>query len=58
MEELQVPGTTIGEAIQRAKHRIRTPILVETYNLLGDPALPMRQSVAEGGALKVTRRMP
>jgi hypothetical protein len=58
MEELQVPGTTIGEAIQRAKHRIRTPILVETYNLLGDPALPMRQSVAEDETPQVTWRKP
>ena len=33
---------TIGEAIQRAKHRIaKSPGLVAKYNLLGDPALEL-----------------
>ena len=39
MEELVTPGATIGEAVMRAKHRLRSPVLVETYNLLGDPAI-------------------
>jgi len=39
MEEATRPGATIGEAIMRAKGRLRNKILVQTYNLLGDPAL-------------------
>ena len=41
MDELTTPGATFGEAIMRAKHRLRSPILVETYNLLGDPAISL-----------------
>ncbi len=47
IEELSLPGTTIGEAVQRAKARIKSPILVQTYNLLGDPAAPMAVPSAE-----------
>jgi hypothetical protein len=43
LEELNVPRTTVGEAILRAKHEIRNRTLVEQYNLLGDPALPVQQ---------------
>lgn len=43
MNELLEPGVAIGEAIRRAKHRIVSEILVETYNLLGDPAVVMHQ---------------
>jgi len=38
VEELTHPGT-VGEAIVRAKRRTRSRVLVETYNLLGDPAI-------------------
>ncbi len=41
MDELTTPGATIGEALMRAKHRLRSPTLVETYNLLGDPAISL-----------------
>jgi len=41
LEELAKPGATIGEAVQRAKHRIASPMLLHLYNLLGDPAVPM-----------------
>lgn len=41
LEELVTPGATIGEAVQRAKHRIASPMLLHLYNLLGDPAVPM-----------------
>jgi len=44
MEELTTPGATLGEAIMRAKHRLRSPVLVETYNLLGDPAISLNLS--------------
>ena len=37
--ELLTPGQTIGAAIIKAKHKISDRTLVETYNLLGDPAL-------------------
>ena len=40
MGELIRPGT-IGESILRAKQREYNQLLVETYNLLGDPALPL-----------------
>lgn len=41
MNELSTPGASIGEALMRAKHRLRSPTLVETYNLLGDPAISL-----------------
>lgn len=44
MEELSRPNATIGEAIMRAKHQLRNEILVQTYNLLGDPAIHMAVS--------------
>ncbi|MEE8524340.1 MAG: C25 family cysteine peptidase, partial [Thermoanaerobaculia bacterium] len=47
LEELTTPGATIGEAIQRAKHRITHRSFVETYNLLGDPAVPVALPAAE-----------
>lgn len=40
VQELSKPGT-IGEAIMRAKHLEKDRLLVETYNLLGDPAVPL-----------------
>ena len=39
IENLLKPGTTIGEAIVAAKAKNGDATLVETYNLLGDPAL-------------------
>ena len=39
MQAFATPGT-IGEAVMRAKSEIPSRILVETYNLLGDPAVP------------------
>jgi hypothetical protein len=41
MKELTVPGSTIGEAIMRAKQGLLRRVDVETYNLLGDPALEL-----------------
>ncbi len=41
LEELTAPGATIGEGVTRAKHRIKNRMFVETYNLLGDPAVPV-----------------
>ncbi|MCP4896791.1 MAG: hypothetical protein GY906_07410 [bacterium] len=39
--ELMQPGTTIGEAIVRGKKGLRGTLLIQTYNLLGDPAAPV-----------------
>ena len=39
LRELTTPGNTIGEAVMRAKHEFRSDALVQTYNLLGDPAV-------------------
>ena len=33
--------TDIGEAVMRAKREFRSQVLVQTYNLLGDPAIPV-----------------
>jgi hypothetical protein len=41
MTEILEPGQTIGEGIVKAKNAINNRILVEMYNLLGDPALVM-----------------
>jgi len=41
LEELTTPGNTIGESVMRAKHKFRSNVLVQTYNLLGDPAVPV-----------------
>lgn len=46
VDELMVPGAPIGEAIMRAKRTLTAPhqrTLVETYNLLGDPAVVLKQ---------------
>jgi hypothetical protein len=39
--ELVRPEATIGEAVMRAKHLIPDADFIATYNLLGDPALPV-----------------
>jgi Peptidase family C25 len=41
LEEFTRPGATMGEALQRAKHRSRDRRLIYMFNLLGDPALPL-----------------
>lgn len=46
IDELMLPGAHIGEAIMRAKRTLTAPhqrTLVETYNLLGDPAVILKQ---------------
>lgn len=37
LDELIVPGT-MGEAVMRAKQKQKSRLMIETYNLLGDPA--------------------
>jgi hypothetical protein len=39
VEEMMRPGVTIGEALQAAKRAHPSRDFVETYNLLGDPAI-------------------
>ena len=39
VESLLEPGQRVGEAILQAKRREQNRELVETYNLLGDPAM-------------------
>lgn len=51
LAELSKPGT-VGEALMRAKRRAGDQSLLEQYNLLGDPALPV------SGALRATARIP
>ncbi len=41
LDELTIPGNTIGEAVMRAKRGFRSDVLIQTYNLLGDPAVPV-----------------
>lgn len=46
IEELMTPGAAIGEALMRAKRTLDKPwsrTLVETYNLLGDPAVVLQR---------------
>ncbi len=46
IDELMTPGATIGEALMRAKQVLTRPhqrTLVETYNLLGDPAVVLQR---------------
>ena len=66
LEELTTPGNTIGESVMRAKHKFKSDVLVQTYNLLGDPAVPVAApghhldldlEQADGG-LVLTVRMP
>ncbi|MCP4663052.1 MAG: hypothetical protein GY856_47280, partial [bacterium] len=41
LEELTRPGATVGEALKAAKRRVNAPMFTATYNLLGDPAVPV-----------------
>ena len=43
VDELLVPGATIGEAIVRSKKSLDDRTLVEMYNLLGDPAIVLER---------------
>ena len=49
LEELTRPGVAVGDGIVEAKRRIQQRILVETYNLLGDPAIPVAAPPRELG---------
>ncbi len=46
-DEMTRDGATVGEAIMRAKVQINDRLFVETYNLLGDPAVPVALPAAE-----------
>ena len=41
LDGLTTPGTPVGVAIMDAKRQTQNRTLVETYNLLGDPAIPL-----------------
>ena len=41
LDQLTTPGNTIGEAVMRAKQGFKSNVLIQTYNLLGDPAVPV-----------------
>ncbi len=43
VSELLTPGATIGEGIVRAKAVVTDRVLVEMYNLLGDPAVVLER---------------
>lgn len=43
ISELLTPGATIGEAIVRGKKQSKDRVLVEMYNLLGDPAVVLER---------------
>ncbi len=45
VKELLAPGATIGEGIVRAKAAIDDRVLIEMYNLLGDPAVVLKRPV-------------
>ncbi len=47
LEELIRSGATVGEALLRAKRRIWDPLFLQSYNLLGDPAVPVSLPAAE-----------
>jgi len=47
VKELLNPGATIGEGIVRAKKQIDDRVLVEMYNLLGDPAVVLERPRAD-----------
>lgn len=41
LNELQKPGVSIGQAVMRAKQGMRNTGIINAYNLLGDPAMPL-----------------
>ena len=46
LEELTAREATVGEALTRAKRRLRDPLFTSSYNLFGDPAVPVAQPSA------------
>ena len=67
LHHLTQPGMTLGEGIRQAKHELKRRIFVETYNLMGDPAIPVplpERPTAEpaprcsGSILKILRPNP
>ncbi|HQP44390.1 MAG TPA: C25 family cysteine peptidase, partial [Thermoanaerobaculales bacterium] len=65
LDGLTTPGTPVGVAIMEAKRQTQNRTLVETYNLLGDPAIPLAipagtielDVASSGGGLRVTGRV-
>jgi hypothetical protein len=53
--ELIKPGRTIGESIVAGKNAVEDPTLVETYNLLGDPAVVLERPDGEFRFTRVSR---
>ena len=47
VEALLKPGSTIGDAILSVKRQTRDTVLIEMYNLLGDPAVVLVQPKAK-----------
>ena len=41
LNELQKPGVSIGQAVMKAKQGMRNTNIINAYNLLGDPAMPL-----------------
>jgi hypothetical protein len=64
LDGLTAPGTSVGEAIMNAKRQTQNRTLVETYNLLGDPAVELAlprarielEVAPKGGGLRVSGR--
>jgi hypothetical protein len=65
IDGLTTPGTPVGAAIMNAKRQTQNRTLVETYNLLGDPAIALavpQETIeltvaAKGGGARVTGRI-
>jgi len=57
IKELLKPGMTVGDAIVTTKSKISDRLFVETYNLLGDPALVLQRpgKSIEGKTIKLVR---
>ncbi|MCH9646968.1 MAG: hypothetical protein K0U98_01950 [Deltaproteobacteria bacterium] len=61
MDELTLPGSTVGEALRKAKQNSRQRDFIHMYNLLGDPALPLAlpedllEVAIDGGEVPVLR---
>ncbi len=51
ISQLLRPGATIGEALVRAKRETTDRVLVEMYNLLGDPALVLERPSDEASVM-------
>ena len=54
LDELTRPDATVGEALAAAKRRIGDRMFVETYNLLGDPALRLASLPSYTNVIKWT----